>query len=112
MIERTALLALLLVWPATGQAAEPFYFGRWTIVSVECNPQTGCNDLETEPTRKLVGSIVAIRPRSIEGPKEIACPQGYESVGATAYTLFIFGLQNIPLPPGASVEVADPSGQY
>ena len=62
--------------------------------------------------RKIVGSIVAIRPRSIEGPTEIARPHGYESVGVTAYTLFMFGLQNIPLPPDAPVEVADPSGQY
>jgi hypothetical protein len=62
--------------------------------------------------RKLVESRVAIGLRSIDGPKEIVCPQGYESVGATAYTLFIFGLKNIQLPPDADIELADPSGQY
>ena len=62
--------------------------------------------------RKIVGSIVAIRPRSIEGPTEIALCAGIRSVGETAHTLFIFGVQNIPLPPDAPIEVADPSGQY
>lgn len=112
MIERIAMLGLLLAWPAIGHTAEPFYLGRWTIISVECNPSTGCNDLETEPMRKLVGSMISIASRSIEGPSEVACPDRYESEGATAYSLFIFGLQNIALPPGGDLDAADPSGRY
>ncbi len=111
-IEGIVAAGLLLAWPAPGWSAGAFYVGQWTIVSVQCNPKTGCTDLDLEPMRKLIGASVSIGPASLTGPPEIACPHGYNSGGATAYDLFIYGLENIALPSDAPGEMANASGDY
>ena len=111
-IEALIAGALLLAWPAPGRCAEPFYLGQWTIAAVECNPKTGCSDLDLAPMRTLIGATIAIGPHALTGPPEIACPGGYNVGGATAYSLFIDGLENVALPSDASDGMADASGDY
>jgi hypothetical protein len=111
-IEAIVAAALLAAWPASVRGAGATYLGQWTIVSVECNPKTGCSDLDLEPMRRLIGASVSIGPALLTGPTELACPQGYNVGGATAYSLFIFGLENIDLPSNEPDEMADSSGEY
>jgi hypothetical protein len=106
-------VALLLAWPGTAAATEPFYLGRWTIASVERGPWTCCHNEESlAALQRLVGSPVLIGPRAIEGPEGVGCRAGYQQGGATAYTMFEGGLHNVTLPPEAPAAMANASGDY
>ncbi len=100
---------------AAGAAAEPFYIGSWTIVSVEPAPwAANYQELaRAEPAAKLAGSRVVFGPHSVEGPEGIHCIRAtYAIDGATAPQLFQCKFAQIAMPDGAPADEAGPDGDY
>jgi hypothetical protein len=70
---RQALCIFLLAAPLS--AADPFYIGKWKIVSAAVAPWWEDKARKPDATylRALTGKTITITPRSIEGPGPLAC---------------------------------------
>lgn len=96
------------------EAAEPFYLGRWRIVSAVAAPWAGTVDpAALAQARSRVGEVLTFRPDAVDGLAPLACAHPHYLVtGATARTLFDEKLDHVTLPADARVEDRDASGDY
>lgn len=67
------LLALLGVATACAFAADPFYLGTWKIASAVPAPWQYPHRDDTAQMKSLVGKLVVIQPKTILGPRIVAC---------------------------------------
>ena len=67
-----ASLALAAVFSAAF-AAGAFYLGRWKIVSAVVAPWSPERNPDSTEMRGLVGKTLAITPKAILGPRQVAC---------------------------------------
>jgi hypothetical protein len=64
----------ILLSAAAFSADPPFYVGTWKIESAAVAPWwTDSKRPDDAETKGLVGKIVKIMPKSIEGPRQVAC---------------------------------------
>jgi hypothetical protein len=70
---RQVLCAILMAVPLS--AAEPFYIGKWKIVSAEVAPwwEDASRKPDAAGIRTLVGKTVTIKAKTIKGPRILAC---------------------------------------